>query len=70
MYTFHDYEEAYYHANYYDCQKIGLILLSSLTDKNSKRLYKKLLAIDIGSIDRKKLSDILVEVRIWLGVNL
>ena len=73
MYTFHDYEEAYYSGQYLECQTIGLKLLAALSDKNSKRLYKKLFKAPIDCVtdkEKKKLADILLEVRIWLGVNL
>jgi len=42
LYSYHDYEEAYYHMQYYKCKEIGLYLLAKLKDKRSKQLLKKL----------------------------
>ncbi len=42
LYSYYDYEEAYFHMRYYKCVEIGLYLLSRLTDKQSKKLLKRL----------------------------
>jgi len=42
LYSYHDYEEAYYHLRYYECKKIGLYLLPKIKGKYSQQLYTRL----------------------------
>ncbi len=46
LYSYYDYEEAYFHGRAYDCKKIGLYLLGKLKDDRSKKLYKQLESIE------------------------
>jgi hypothetical protein len=41
-YTYNDYEEAYYKSQFMECKKIGICLLSKMTDRYSKKLLKEL----------------------------
>ena len=67
LYTYSDYEDAYYHMRYYDCKKIGLYLLSFNSDDKSKELYDKLSSYEYKLENQD--SGILFDVKIWLMVN-
>ena len=62
IYTYQEYEEAYYHMRYYQCVTIGRYLLSRLKDNKSKQLLKEL---DKGEPS----SQLLIDIRIWLMIN-
>ena len=65
IFTYHDYEEAYYSVRYHDCKIIGLQLLSKLTDKRSKELYKKLEKFEFDWLNPDyKNSKLLLEIRV------
>jgi len=69
-YSYYDYEEAYFHMQYYKCKEIGMYLLANLEDKHSKKLLKQLKAFDheweaVSAEDIKLLWDI----KVWLMVN-
>ena len=42
-YTYFDYEQAYFHGQYYKCKTIGLYLLPKIKNKRAEELYKRLL---------------------------
>jgi hypothetical protein len=68
LYSYHDYEEAYFHGRAYDCKKIGLYLLGKLKDDRSKKLYKQLESVEYAwDLPRKKLdklAEVLLNVKI------
>lgn len=70
LYSYEDYEEAYYHNQYGMCKEIGLYLLSSMYDDKSKKFYHKL---NKAKLNYNNLSDreaeLLSDVRLWLMVN-
>lgn len=73
LYSFYDYEEAYYHMRYYDCKKIGLYLLSFIKNEKSKKLYNQLKQMeyswDMPEREAKKLAQLLFDVKVWLMVH-
>jgi len=69
-YTYNDYEEAYYKSQFTDCKKIGICLLSKMTDKYSKKLLKELKKFEWDWLNiTKKDYDLLLQVKLWLMVN-
>ena len=68
IYTYHDYEEAYYHMQYYKCKEIGLYLLPRIPGKRSEELLKRLKVYNY-QWDKPDTSRLLEEVKIWLMVN-
>ena len=70
LYNYHDYEEAYFHMQYYKCKEIGLYLLLKLNDSRAKELYKKLEKFEYNWMTfNGKDADLLCQVKIWLMVN-
>ena len=70
LYSYHDYEEAYYKGQFVNCKKIGLYLLSKLSDKRSKQLYRQLENFEYKwETFGKAEQDLLSQVKIWLMVN-
>lgn len=70
LYNYYDYEEAYFHMQYYKCKEIGLYLLAKLKDDRAKELYKKLkqFEYDWMTFDKED-ADLLWDIKVWLMVN-
>lgn len=68
LYTYHDYEEAYFHGRAYECKKVGLYLLSKLHDDYAKKLYKELKSVeyawDLPQPKLDHLAKVLLDVKI------
>ena len=74
MYTYHDFELAYYSNRVYDCKEIGLYLLEKIHTKEAKNYHKKLEKVewdwDLTQKEHKEIADLLSEIKIYLMVNL
>lgn len=70
IFTYYDYEEAYYHLQYYKCKEIGIYILSKQSDRYSRELLEGLKKIncDWDCISKKDL-ELLWEIKVWLMVN-
>ena len=72
-FTVIDFNDAYYHLDYYNCIIIGRVLLSQLKDSRSRELLEELNNIeyswDASETVLKHLAKILDDVKIWLKVN-
>ena len=72
IYSYYDYEEAFYHMRYYDCIDIGKYLLKKLKDKTSKQLLKRLNKLEyrwnLSKEDMNTLVNTLWEIKVWLMV--
>ena len=72
LYTYYDYEEAFYHMRYYDCISIAKQLLPKLKDKKSKQLLKRINKLeyrwDLPKEDMDILVNTLWEIKVWLMV--
>ena len=70
MFTYYDYEDAFYLGDYGKCKEIGISLLSHKRSKEAKELLTKLRTIDYSwSLDEKekqKIYNILSEVKRYL----
>ena len=70
VYSYYDYENAYYRAQYYKCKEIGLYLLSQLKDDRAKELYKQLEQFEYDWLHpTAKDAKLLLDIKIWLMVN-
>lgn len=76
LYSFYDYENAYYKCQVYRCKEIGCYLLKRLNNKKAKQLYKKLSNLEYkltwGEEDSKHnryIAQLLLDVKIWLMVH-
>lgn len=72
LYTFDDYENAYYNRDVDKCKEIGCYLLSSIKDEHAKKLLSKLKKITYSwNMSEKKLNELtklLTDVKIYLMV--
>lgn len=70
IYSYHDYEEAYYHMQYYKCKEIGIYLLNRIPGKRSKELLSKLEKFEYDWLhpDTKD-AQLLWDIKVWLMVN-
>ena len=69
VYTYFDYEQAYFHGQYYKCKTIGLYLLSKIKNKKAEELYKRLLNFEYDWLHPTHEDDTLLnEIKIWLMV--
>ncbi len=73
LYSYYDYEEAYYHLQWYKCKEVGCYLLLLLKDKYAKKLYKQLVKLnwawDLPQKEQERIAKLLLDVKIWLMVN-
>lgn len=73
MFTFSDFEKAYYECNILKIKEIGCFLLLRKTDNYSKELYHKLNNINWNWNSNKqkldKITKIIDAVKIWLMLN-
>lgn len=72
IYSFDDYERAYYGRRYEDCKTIGLYLLGYINNKKAKDLSLQLSNIDIHSQDEGEINyikNLLSDVRLWIKVH-
>ena len=73
MFTYYDYEDAFYLGDYSKCKEIGIHILSSKRNKEAKELLSKLKQINYSwtSNDKEKqgVYDILVDVKKYLLAN-
>ena len=73
LYSYHDYEEAYYRMQYYKLKDIGCYLLSFIKNDRAKELSKKLAksnwAWDLPQKEREYLSQLYLDVKIWIMVH-
>lgn len=74
LYTFADFEEAYFKNDVERCQIIGVYLLGRLSGDTAKELTKKLLNLhykwDAHQDELQKVYQLLSEVKRWLQANL
>ena len=70
LYSYYDYEEAYYNCDVYACKEIGCYLLSQMKDERSRDLYNKLNIIKYVYGDKDpEVAKLLSDVKCWLMVN-
>ena len=77
LYSYADYEEAYYHGRIDKCKQIGCYLLERKNDKRSKELLKELSKLEYkcwynDNSSQEELNHqakVLLEVKIWLMVS-
>ena len=70
IYSYHDYEEAYYHMQYYKYKEIGIYLLNRIPGKRSKELLRKLKKFEYDWLHPDtKGAQLLWDVKVWLMVN-
>ena len=67
LYSYYDYEEAYYHMQWNLCITIGTYLLPYINNNRAKQLLKQL---SKAKIDSKILTKLLLDVKIWLMIYL
>lgn len=72
-YNYHDYEEAYFHLQYYKCLEIAQELIPGIPDeKLRKKLLKQIkgkkYSWDLPEEEMKELSRILWDIKVWLMV--
>lgn len=73
LYSYSDYEDAYYHCRWDKCIEIGKYLLSFIHNDRAEKLLKKLSKAyytwDMPKDESKKLSKLLLEVKLWIMVH-
>ena len=70
IYSYFDFEEAYYKTQYNRCKEIGLYLLGQLRDPKSKELYRQLQQFKHDWMHPSpEGTELLLEVKIWLMIN-
>jgi hypothetical protein len=73
LYSYQDYERAYYHGDWYSCITIGCYLLSRIHNDRTKKLYKQLnkasYAWDAPQKELEEFAKLLSDVKIWIMVN-
>ena len=70
LYSYLDYEEAYFSLQYRKCKEIGIYLLSHLVDEHSKQLLHQLENYDYADEEHRARDDkLLWDVKVWLMVN-
>lgn len=72
-YNYYDYEEAYYHMQWYKCKEIGLYLLPFINNDRARELEKELKEInyswDLPQEELNHIQKVLFEVKVWIMVN-
>lgn len=74
LYSYNDYENAYYKSQVTACKEIGIYLLNKINNKQAKQLIEKLNNIsysyDLSKEELDYITDVLSEVKIILNINL
>ena len=74
MYTYHDFELAYYSNRVYECKEIGLQLLERIKTKEAEKYHKKLEKVEwdwnLTQKEHKEIARLLSDIKIYLMVNL
>lgn len=72
IYSYHDYEEAYYHMQYYKLREIGCYLLSFIHNDRARELSEKLSKVewrwDLSEEEHKYLAQLYLDVKLWIMV--
>ena len=73
IYSYYDYEYAYYHMQYYKLKDIGIYLLSFIHKGRARKLCEQLSKIewkwDLDDETNKYLAKLYLDVKIWIMVN-
>ena len=73
LYSFYDYEQAYYKGQIARCKEIGCYLLKQINNKKAKQLYNKLSKVkytwDVPKVEQKYIAKLLLDVKLWLMVH-
>ena len=74
LYSYHDYEEAYYRGQYGKCKTIGLYLLSLINNEHARKLYRNLSDLitdrELTNIEKEYWAEVLFDVKVWIMVNM
>ena len=73
LYTYYDYENAYYNMQYTKCIEIGKYILPYIHNDEAKKLLKKLNKAyyiwDMPEEELKELVKLLFDIKLWIMVN-
>jgi len=73
LYSFYDYENAYYKGQVYRCKEIGCYLLKYINNKRAKQLYNQLSKVewswDVPQEQQEYITKLLLDVKIWIMVH-
>jgi hypothetical protein len=73
IYSYSDYEYAYYHQQWSKCIEIGKYLLPFIHNDRANKLLKKLskayYAWNIPEDESKELAQLLLDVKVWIMVH-
>lgn len=73
IYSYSDYEYAYYHCQWYKCIEIGKYLLPLIHNDRARELLKQLqkasYSWDMPEEKAKEFAQVLLDVKIWIMVH-